>query len=280
MESKFSDRLSEVKVNPLLLVNSAFMIIAPFLSWITLNLFGSYESNLWQIFNNQTPMQISQTQSMASLVAGVLLITGGLIVQRSARIGLLIQTAGVLIFVIPSYSLFGYVRSGFIRFLISPGIGLILASVGIVIGFISFKVKKIPIGHAGSRLRSREGLYKTGLFITATAIVIDGLSHTALGQMQGFFGEGFVEEVIHFGFLLPLLVLTIAGSMPNKLNLGRWISSIVVIAFIFLAEDAAYHYLQGTVLSFIGHTSAEIFLHLAAYYGFAFLLISRLFMKQ
>ncbi len=279
MDSSIFRRLSEVKINPLLLVNSGIMIIAPFLSWITLNLFGSYESNLWQIFNNQAPMQISQTQAIASLFAGVLLIAGGLIVQRSTRIGLLIQAAGLLIFLTPSYSLFGYVRSGFIRFLISPGLGLILASVGLVIGLISFRVGKVPLSLV-SRLRTREGIYKTGLFIAVTAIVIDGLNHTALGEIQGFFGQNLVEEFIHFGFLLPLLVLTVAWSMRERFNLGAWRSRIVLVAFIFLAEDAAYHYLGGTVLSFLGHTSAETFLHLAAYYGFAFLLISRLFMKD
>jgi hypothetical protein len=273
-------RLSVVKVNPLVLVNSVFMIIAPFLSWITLNLFGSYESNLWQIYNNQAPLQISQTQEVASIVSGVLLIAGALIVLRSVRIGLLTQTAALLIFLIPTYSLFGYVRSGFIRFLISPGFGLILASVGLVIGFVSFRTEKVPVGAADNYLRTREGIYKAGLFIAVTAIVIDGLNHAALGQVQGFFGQNLVEAFIHFGFLLPLLFLTLAWSMWKGFRLSKWSSRIVLVAFVFLAMDAAYHYFGGTILSFLGHTSAETVLHIAVYYGFALLLISRFFMKD
>ncbi len=280
MDSTLFHRLLEVKVNPVLLVNSAIMIIAPFLSWITLNLFGRYESNLWQIYNNQTPLQISQTQASASIVSGALLIAGALIIMRSKRIGLPIQILGFLTFLIPFYSLFGYVRSGFILFLISPGLGMILASVGIAIGLISFRVDPVSIGFAVRRLRTKEGIYQVGLFLATTTIVVDGLNHTALGEAQGFFGQNLIEEFIHFGFLLPIVALALAWSARNRINLGSWRTRIVVIAFIFLAEDATYHYFGGSVLSFIGHTTAEAFLHLAAYYGFALLMISRLFMKE
>lgn len=280
MSPNILPRLSQAKLNPLLLVNSAFMIVAPFLSWITLNLFGSFESNLWQIFSNQTPMQITPTQAIASLVSGILMISGALLVQRSVRVGLLIQIAGLLTFLIPSYLIFGYVRSGFVLFLISPGIGLILAFVGLVIGFISFRVEKVPITLAASRIRTSEGIYGTGLFIAAIVVVIDGLNHAALGQIQGFFGGSVVEGFIHFGFLLPLLLLTVAWSMWKGFNLGKWRSWIVLIAFVFLAEDAAYHYFGGTIQNFLGHSSEETILHLAAYYGFALMLISRFFMKH
>lgn len=280
MSSDILGKLSGLRINALALVNTAFLLIAPFLSWLTLNLFGTHESNLWEISKYQAPMQISQTLAFASLISGILLIFGALIALKWVRVAVLIETAGFLLFLISSYSLFGYVRNGLILFLISPGIGLILSAVGIVIGVISIGGERIPLDLAIKYLAASDGLYKAGLFIAATAIMIDGFNHAALGQIQGFFGEGLVEEFIHMGFLIPLLVLAGAESIPKKFNLGRWKSRIVVIGFIFLAEDAAYHFFGGTVLSFLGHTSAELFLHLAAYYGIALLIISRFLLKK
>ncbi len=280
MDSSGLNRFSEIKLSPYTIVNSAFLLVAPFLSWITLNVFGLYESNLWQISMYQIPMSIPRQLAVASLITGILLMGGGILGLKSIRPALLIQATGLILFLATSYSLFGYVHSGVIVVLISPGTGLILASVGIAIGLLSIRTEKVPLEEFYARFWTREGLYRSGLFVALTSFLVDVLNHVALGEASGFFGTTFLEEFIHLGFLLPLLFLVISYSLGVGLSKSVWPSRIPGLIFLFLGFDAAYHALQGSLFSFLGHTPEEVLIHFAAYCGVAFLLISSNLMRR
>ena len=265
-----------VKINPLRIVSAVLLIISPFLSWITVSAFGlTAQATIVDVAQSTVPLQIPTNLPLVSQLAAALLILGGMILFKMPKIGLPIATAGILAYLSVSYSLYGSPTS-IIPIVIAPGIGLVTATVSVAIGAISLRVHSQPLGQYFQKLKTRQGITAAGLFIATTALAIDGLAHTGQGALSSFIGTGTIEPVFHMGFLISVIVVTLLFLVRKKWTSTPVNSIIVAAAFAFVLLDAAYHLSRGEVSGFLGHDSAEIMLHVLAYYGAAFLLIGRL----
>ncbi len=282
--------LREFKTNPLLLTCSVFFFLAPFLTWMTVLTLVivkgfvvtgfAVQSNLWDIANLQAGIPVTKNLALSSLAAAILLILTGLTILKDARIGLPIATAGLTIFAIASYPIFGKIQNGLATAFISPGIGFFLALVATILGVISTQFENRPIGILARDLRSKEGLTRMGLFLAAVPLLLDGLNHAALGQFSDFLGSTATEQTLHLGFMLSIVSLLIAVAVHQRVNVNAWVPRIAVMTFIFLISDAIYHALTGEIQAFIGHNSIEIVLHIAIYYGVALVMIGRVLLRR
>ncbi len=265
-----------IRINPLRIVSAVLLIISPFLSWITVSAFGlTAQATLIDVTQSSVPLQIPQNLPSVSLFAAILLIMGGIILLKMPRIGLPIATAGILAYLSVSYNLYGS-PSSVIPVVIAPGIGLVTATVGIAIGTISLRVHSQALDEYFQKIKTRQGITAAGLFIATTALSIDGLNHAGQGELSSFIGTRTIEPVFHLGFLISILLVTVLFQVRKKGTSTPVNSIIVAAAFAFVLLDAAYHLSTGEVSGFLGHDSAEIMLHVLAYYGTAFLLIGRL----
>lgn len=111
------------------------------------------------------------------------------------------------------------------------------------------------------------------------SLALDGLNHSALGQLPDLLGSSPLEEILHIGFFVGLgltaAVLVRVGFEPRLL-----VRLIVIGTFAFLLADGAYHLYGGDVLDFVGHNSTEVIVHTVTYYGVVLIVISNVFMKR
>ncbi len=272
-------KLKRLHINPARIASSAFLITAPFLSWITLSTFGLNEqSTLWDIARFRTEFPISNNLGTASLWSAVLLILGGLFLTRSVKAGLLVASSGVAAFLLESYPVFGW-QPSVIPVLISPGIGLSVASVALVLGTLSIAFEARPVSLLAGRLVTRDGTVKVGLSIAALSLALDGLNHSMQGELLAALGNGIVENLLH-GALLASLALLVGLVLLEKTVPIRLRAGLALAAFLFLVLDVTYHISGGSVLNFVGHDPTEVFLHVSSYYGIAFVLIGSFALKR
>jgi hypothetical protein len=272
-------KLNEFQVNPVRIASSAFLIIAPFLSWITLSTFGLDEqSTLWDIARFRTAIPISNNLGTASLWSAFLLTLGGLFLTRNVKAGILIASSGLAAFLAESLPVFGW-QPSVIPVLISPGIGLPVASVALVLGVLSVAFEARPISFLARRLVTRDGVVKVGLSITALSLTLDGLNHSMQGELLAVLGSGIFENILH-GAMLAIVGLLVGAVFLKEAVLTRLKAGSAFSAFLFLVFDGIYHLSIGGVSDFVGHDPTEVFLHVSSYYGIAFVLIGSFVLKR
>ncbi len=265
-----------VRINPLSIVSTGLFLISPFLSWITISAFGlTAQATLIDITRSNVPLDIPQNLPLASTITTILLMIGGVAILRTSKIGLPIAAIGLAIYLYASYTLYRTPAS-VIPITIAPGLGLIAALVSTAIGTASLRVKPEQIGNYVLKVKTRQGITAVGVFVATTALAIDGLNHAGQGELTGFTGTGTIEPIFHVGLLVSISLAIILFLFRNSWTSSTVNSITIAAAFAFLLSDAAYHLSLGEVSAFLGHDSAEIMLHVLAYYGTAFLLIGRL----
>ncbi len=265
-----------VRINPLSIVSTVLFLVSPFLSWITISAFGlTAQATLIDITRSNVPLDIPQNLPLASIITTILLMIGGVAILRTTKIGLPIAISGLAVYLYTSYTLYRTPAS-VIPITIAPGLGLIVALVSIAIGTASLRVKQQQIGNYVVKVTTRQGITAVGVFIATTALAIDGLSHAGQGELTSFTGTGTVEPVFHVGLIVSISLATVLFLFRKSWTSATVNSITIAAAFAFLLSDAAYHIATGEVSVFLGHDSAEIMLHVLAYYGTAFLLIGRL----
>jgi hypothetical protein len=283
----------QIRIKPLQILASGLLIISPFLAWIVGLFFVMVEiktvkllldeseiaPNLWAISNNQAGLAVSQTIEIASFYSALLLILGGIVLFRYPRIGLLTSTLGVVSFSVFSYGTFGETHSASTTALIVPGIGLFVASFGIVLGSVALREKERTLSVWISTLKTREGMTKTGTVIAAITLALDGINHTTLGQIQDFIGVTPLEMLIHLGFVCGVILLLGLEVLHVDLTRPTLVTGISILSFAFMISDGAYHYASGDIYEFIGHGSVEIVLHTLTYYGLALAALGRIFRR-
>jgi len=294
--------IQNIKINSLELTCSAFLLLSPFLTWITLVILitespgfvlrlitgFAVQSNLFDIASYHAGMNIAQSVASSALISALLLLSGGLIILiRKVRIGLSVATFGLILFAIISYPIFGTTNHGrTTTAYISAGIGFFVALVGIVIGVVALRIpKRHPIGLLIKAMKTREGLIKAGLFISAVSIVLDGLNHTALGQLSNFLDTNTFEMTLHFGFYLSLALLAVwfIFHQNSRRLVSNYMISGLLLALLpvgFFISDAIYHTVLGEYQAFIGHNSVETILHILTYYGLAAITIGTLLLRH
>lgn len=270
-------------VKPLALFSAFLFILAPFLTWLTVLsyvvirglLFPEFalQSNLWQIAGGNAGIPVTQTFAMLSLVAAALTIVGGLFCLRFGKVGVIASSTGLASFLSTSFSLFGNNQTGSTLLITSPGIGVEMVIVGIVVGTVSIRTQPQTIELLFASLRTREGLAKTGLFLALVSLTLDGLNHIALQQLPAFLGVTLAEEVLHLGFILSMISLAGLFAFRRKLAEGEWPKRLIASTFLFLLLDGAYHTYAGQILIFFGHNTTEAILHIVTYYGVALVII-------
>ncbi len=281
--------LGKINVNPLAIVSSLFLLAAPFLTWTTLvavvKIQGvvvtgfAVQSSLLNIAARNAGFSVTPLLGSISLYSTLLLVSGGLASLRKAKIGLPVAALGFALFGITSFSMFGVEEAGATTTYVSPGIGLFLALFGIALGSLSGSVEKRPIGSLMKSLRTGKGVSELGVFLALVSLALDGLNHSALGQLPDLLGSSPLEEILHIGFFVGLgltaAVLVRVGFEPRLL-----VRLIVIGTFAFLLADGAYHLYGGDVLDFVGHNSTEVIVHTVTYYGVVLIVISNVFMKR
>ncbi len=266
-----------IRVNPLRVASSLFLVIAPLLSWITVSAFGlTAEATLLDLAGARAPLSIPSLLPLVSVLATILIIVGGLMFLRVARTGLAFATTGLGMFVFEAQGLFGSPVS-IVPVVIAPGIGLLTAVVGVGVGAASFRVQSQETTFLIKKVWTRQSLTSIGLFTATVSLVLDGLSHAGLGQISAFLGEGLIEPVFHMGVLASVGLLVFLFDVRKRYSSVRLNSALVATSFAFIILDAAYHTATGSVSGFLGHDWTEVLLHVSAYYGTAFLVIARLF---
>jgi hypothetical protein len=273
-------RLQDLRVNPLTIVSSFFLLIAPFTSWVVLSGFGLVvESSLWDIATYHTNFLVSSTQASFALYAGILLISSGFLLLKSRRIGLLFGCAGLAIFSLESYSMFGTFGIGLLV-VILPGVGFLVAFLGLLIGAASYRISPIRLAGLLSRFASQKGLTYAGLLTGSIAFAADGWVHWSTGHLVAFLGSGFFEEALHAIPLVSLALLLIMLFVQKEPMTGRLGSIVVFVGFAGVILDAAYHTTTGSVAALVGDSPGELLLHALAYYGMASLMIARFLLKR
>jgi len=273
-------RLQDLRINPLVIVSSFLLLVAPFTSWVVLSGFGLVvESSLWDIATYHTNFLVSPIQASSALYAGILLISSGLLQLKSRRIGLLAGSAGLVIFSLGSYSMFGTFGNGFLV-LILPGVGFLVVFLGLLIGAASYRISPIKLVGLPSRFASRKGLTYAGLLAGSIAFATDGWVHWSTGHLVAFLGSGFFEEALHAIPLVSLALLLIMLFVQKEHMTGRLGSIVVFVGFAGVILDAVYHTSTGSVAALVGDGPGELLLHAMAYYGMASLMIARFLLKH
>jgi hypothetical protein len=268
--------LGNIRVNPMRITSSVLLILAPFLSWITVSAFGiTAQSNLIDVSQSRTPLPIPPNLPVVSLFSIVLLIIGGLIILRKAIIGLPIATTGLGIYSFEAYSLYGSQVSA-IPLVVAPGIGLLIALVAVGTGAVSLRIKSQDFSSLLNGLRTRDGLMGLGLFVASVALLLDGMNHAFQGEASAFFGTGIIEPLFHNGFFVSIFLLVFLFAARKWYQNPAMGSVLVLAAFAFIGLDAAYHLSSGDAAGFLGHDFQETILHTLAYYGTALVVIGRL----
>jgi len=277
--------IKKMGINPLQVMSAALVLLSPFLSWITLvtvvvvnriAVFGSgVQPTLLSIANAQAGMNLPLGGVTAGLYSTLALLFGGLIALRSRKFGLPLSGLGVGAFVLAFYSIFGSSVQGYEYSFVSPGIGLFVASAGVIIGVISVRIPKGTFSELLGALKTRNGMAGVGVFVGGFSLTLDLLDHWALGQLPAFLGESGVEEVLHLGLLFGVFLSLGLFALRGAYRTDSLLTSTVAFGFSFLVLDGAFHLLTGNPQEFLGHNSSEVSLHLAAYYGLVTMLASR-----
>lgn len=282
--------IGSVKMNPFGGASALFLIVSPFLTWITIVSVVTYQgvivfgtatqSNLLMVTSSQLGTNISDTASSSAAFSIVLLLIAGIVMLKSSRFGVPIGVLGLAAYVIPFYRVFGSQTSGLQQTFISPGIGFFVAGTGVVLGSISLATKARSPASLVAALGTRMGLTKLGVSSSVVGLSLDVANHTALGQLPAFIGFGLLQYILHLGLVAAVastMALTIiGGKYSNRTNL----SFLSAATLLLLGLDAAYSISTGDLNDFLGHNLTETVLHLAVYYGFALTLIANFFRPE
>jgi hypothetical protein len=277
------------RINPLKLASAFFLVVAPFLTWVTIvsvviyqgfAVFGTAaQSNLLMVSSQELGTNITQASSIGATASMFLLPTGGLAMLKSAKAGVLIASAGLLAYLIPSYATFGTQTYGYQLTFISPGIGLFVAGAGLVMGSISFLKKSSPIPTLLASLHTRSGLATLGACVGSVGLSLDILNHAALGQLSDFVGSGVIEQALHLGLVAGIgaLLLTTVFATRNK---DRYLLLASLATMGLLGADLVNSSVSGSIHDFLGHNPTETVLHVSVYYGIALSLVGILVGKR
>lgn len=273
-------------LNPLRLTASAFLILSPFLTWITIVsvvvyqkviVFGSAaQSTLLMVASDQFGTNASGLALTGAIVSILLLVTGGFLVLRSLRLGLTLSIAGLLAYVFPFYPLFGSESNGLQLTFISPGIGVFVAGTGVLLGVASTLTRSEPVLVLLQSVRTRRGLAALGASIGTIGISLDALNHAALGQFSDFIGLTPFEQLIHIGLIAGIASTLALVLVKRNGSPGPLLFVISGATLSLLGVDSVNSYLSGNLQDFLGHNLTETVLHLSVYYGVAFAFIASL----
>ncbi len=282
--------LWSIKVNPLQVASAFFILLSPFLTWVTIvsvvivqnfAVFGAAsQSNLLQVSSQQIGTNISDSAAVEALLSAILLGVGGLITLRSLKVGLPIAALGLLSFLVPFYPMFGASALGAQQTFISPGIGFFLAAVGTGIGVISPATRTQSTRVLIHQLKRGESLAKVGVFVGSVALTLDFFNHLVLGQLPAFVGFGLVAETLHLGLVLGVAAALFVVVLGKRVARDEWLTMAGVGTLVLLGIDASYNLLTGNLDAFLGHNSTETVLHLSVYYGVALLVVSRFLPRE
>jgi hypothetical protein len=280
MKNRIGMSLKDLRVNPLSIVSSFLLLIAPFTNWIVLSGFGiAVGSSLWDVATNHTNFLVSTRQASSALYSGILLVSSGILLVKSTRFGLLVGSATLATFTLESYSMFGTFGSGLLV-LILPGVGFLLAFLGLLVGMASHWTKPMRISDDLPMLATRKGLTYAGLLVGSIAFVTDGWVHWSTGHLSAFLGSTPYEETFHVVPWISLIILLAMLFVPKQLISGRLGSIVVLAGFTAVILDAAYHTSAGSVASLVGDSPSELLLHALSYYSMASLMIARFLLKR
>lgn len=278
--------MSDRRLNPLGIASALFLIAAPFLTWITIVsvviyqgfvVFGAAaQSNLVMVSAQQSGMAISQVAVLGSTASVLLIPLGGIAMLKSAKLGVPIALAGLFSYLLPMYSSFGTQASGYQLTFVSPGVGLFVATAGVLVGSVSPLVKPSSPGSFAKALTTRQGLSGLGVFAGAVGLSLDILNHAALGQLTDFIGFGLTVQFLHLGLLAgtgAMVLISLVGSGRQR---ERYLFAASFATLSLLGGDFAYSTVAGSLNDFLGHNLTETSLHFMVYYGIALTLVSRL----
>jgi hypothetical protein len=279
-----------IRVNPVGLASAALLLAAPFLPWLTVIAYAVFQnlafpqfairSDLWAIQQGRVPVNVPQGLPVVALITAVLLILGGLLSIRRPKLGSGAAVVGLVLFGAVSYPSYGTSQTGALVVSVIPDLGLFSAIVGAVLAVISTRIEERPLGTLIQELRTRQGLTELGLLFAVVSLSLDGLTHGALGQLSVFLGSSVVEMGLHLSFFSCITGLSVVFLVSRRSVYSEGFRLLTLGAFIFLLADGLYHLSLGQLVDFIGHDSSEIVLHVATYYGLAFLLIAELALKR
>ncbi len=282
--------LGSIKVNPLQVVSAFFILLSPFLTWLTIvsvvivqnfAVFGTAsQSNLLQISSQQIGTNIPDSAAVEALLSAILLGVGGLVTLRNLRVGWPISALGLASFSIRFSPMFGASAFGAQQTFISPGIGFFLAAVGTAIGVISPATKTETTRVLIHQLKRGESLAKVGVFVGSVALTLDFLNHLALGQLPAFVGFGVVGQTLHLGLVVGVAGALLLVILGKRVVQDEWLTIAGVGTLVLLGIDASYNLLTGNLEAFLGHNSTETVLHLSVYYGVALLVVSRFLPRE
>ncbi len=272
--------LQDLRINPLSLVSSFLLLLAPFTTWIVLSGFGiAVGSSLWDVAVYRTSFPVSMRQASFALYSGILLVSSGIVLVKSTRFGLLVGSAALATFTLESYSMFGTFGYGLLV-LILPGVGFLLAFLGLLIGVASHWTKPVRISDLLPMLLTQKGLTYAGLLIGSIAFATDGWVHWSTGHLSAFLGSVPYEETFHVVPWISLVILLAMLFVPKELVSGRLGSIVVLVGFTAVILDAGYHTSTGSVAALVGDNLGELLLHALAYYGMVSLMIARFLLKR
>ncbi len=278
-----------VMFNPMRISSAAFLLLSPFLTWITIVsvvvyqgvlVFGAAaQSNLLMVSSSELGTNISTTEATGATFSMVLLILSGLAMVKSAKVGVPIGIFGLTSYLLPFYQLFGSQTAGLEQTFTSPGIGFFVAGTGVVLGTISTLTKPGSAASLFQALKTRRGLSKVGISVSVVGIALDVANHTVLGQLPDFIGSTPLEQLLHLG-LVSLVASMFVGLIFRKGSATRYLPYLAATTLFLLGADASFSIATGNLHDFLGHNPTETVLHLAVYYGVALTLISNFIRKD
>ncbi len=283
-------RLDSFKLNPFQGASALFLILSPFLTWITIVSFVVYhgvaifgtaaQSNLLMVSSQQLGTNISFTAAAGALLSVILLVAGGIGMLRSAKVGVPLSVAGLLAYLVPFYPMFGTTTFGLQYTFVSPGIGVFSAAVGIGMGLLSSASKAESLSALASGIRSKRGLSNLGVSIGVIGLTLDFLNHFALGQTLNFVGLDIAEQTLHLGLVAGVASLLIVVAFGMRAQRQKWLFGISIATLSLLGADATFNIVNGTLHEFLGHNLTETVLHLAVYYGVALVTVSNFLHRE
>ncbi len=282
-------RRHQIRINPLKVASALFLIISPFMTWITIVsvviyqnivVFGAAaQSNLLLVSSDQLGTNISPSAIVGATASILLLVFGGLAMLKSAKLGVPIAAAGLLAYLVPFFPMFGSATSGLEQTFVSPGVGLFVAGTGVVLGSISPLTRSESASTLFRNVKTARGLSTLGVSIGTIGLGLDVLNHSALGQLPDFIGLGPTEQVLHLGLvagvLSMLIVLVMKGPAYN-----RYLLALSTATLLLLGSDSVYSLSAGNLHEFLGHNLTETVLHLSVYYGVALTLVGSLLRRD
>jgi hypothetical protein len=281
--------IESVKINPLRAASILFLVISPFLTWITIvsvvvykgaAIFGTAaQSDLLMISSQQLGTNITASAALGAGISIVAIFLGGIVMIRSIKLGAIVSALGLMAYLIPFYSIFGLSTYGFEFTYISPGIGLFTATAGLIFGLASSKVKSGPPRELIQALQTRRGLSVLGASIGIVGITLDVVNHYALGQISEFVGAGPVEETLRLGLIAAMVSIFAIVRIGGRLQ-GSPLFALSLSTLGLLGIDFVLSYSSGDLNEFLGHNLTENILHLSVYYGVALTLISGFLRKD